>query len=210
MSYIGRGKLAENEHLRPSLVMRRDNLDNIPKFELPPGYHVRTYRDGDQQAWCDILNESFEDSWTIEKFTEKMLQSYGYRPGRIFFMYYGDDPVATASAWRMKSIGDDTIGYVHWVAVKPAHRGKGLGRAASIVVLEKFREEGCREAVLQTDDYRLPALKTYLNLDFHPLLVDENQRERWRKIFQNLGLPELIDKFSCNLSGPVSDFLQRL
>ena len=68
MSYMGRSKLAENEHLRPSLVMRRDNLDNIPEFEFPSGYHVRTYRDGDQQAWCDILNKSFEDSWTIEKF----------------------------------------------------------------------------------------------------------------------------------------------
>jgi len=195
------------DEFKPQLVMKRDSLDDIPEIELPPGYHIRTYRDGDQQAWCDILNEAFEDNWTVEKFTKSMLEDYGFRPGRIFFICYGDEPVATASAWRVRSISDD-MGYVHWVAVKPAHRGKGLGKAITVAVLRKFREEGCGEAVLQTDDFRLPALKVYLDLNFRPLIVHENQRERWRKILRNLGLPELIEEFEPYLSAPVSDLLQ--
>jgi len=43
---------------------------------------------------------------------------------------------------------------------------------------------------LETDDYRLPAIKTYLNLGFEPLLVHENQRDRWRNILSALGVQE--------------------
>ncbi len=49
---------------------------------------------------------------------------------------------------------------------------------------------------------RLPAIRTYLNLDFAPLLVDGNQRARWAAVFAALGEPELCERFAAELSRP--------
>ena len=54
--------------------------------------------------------------------------------------------------------------------------------------------EGRTWAVLQTDDFRIPAVKTYLKLGFEPLIVHENQPKRWKDVFSAIGRPELIDK----------------
>ena len=47
--------------------------------------------------------------------------------------------------------------------------------------------EGRQRAFLSTDDFRLPAIRTYLKLGFEPYLVHENQRERWRKVLAAIG-----------------------
>ena len=74
-------------------------------------------------------------------------------PDRIIFARGPDGaPCGTASAWRMS--GREEIGGVHMVAVAPAHKGKGLGRAVTLAVLHKFRDEGLSAAELLTDDHR--------------------------------------------------------
>jgi mycothiol synthase len=42
--------------------------------------------------------------------------------------------------------------------------------------------------VLDTDDFRLPAIKNYLNLRFVPMFDGENHKLRWQDIFEKLGL----------------------
>ena len=64
--------------------------------------------------------------------------------------------------------------------------------------------EGRTHVKLQTDDFRLAAVRQYLRLDFVPLLVDENQRQRWRDVFQALGQPALAERFAGILGGPVT------
>ena len=41
-------------------------------------------------------------------------------------------------------------------------------------------------AQLKTDDFRLPAIKTYLNIGFKPDLSTDDYKERWEKIYENL------------------------
>jgi len=48
--------------------MRRPDLENLENLTLPPGYQVRTYREGDEAAWASIINASFgEDKWNAER-----------------------------------------------------------------------------------------------------------------------------------------------
>lgn len=56
------------------------------------------------------------------------------------------------------------------------------------MALRKFRSDGLESAMLQTDDFRLPAIRTYLNLGFTPMIVHENQFARWVLVFAQLGL----------------------
>ncbi len=74
------------------------------------------------------------------------------------------------------------------VGVRPGHQGKRLGYLVNLAALHKFAADGRKSSILETDDFRLAAIKTYINLGFTPLLVHENQQERWEKIYSVLGL----------------------
>ena len=72
------------------------------------------------------------------------------------------------------------------VAVLPDHRGRGLGHLLNALVLHRLKSLGYQKAHLKTDDWRLPAIKTYLAAGFHPLNTHESHPERWEAIFAKL------------------------
>ena len=180
--------------------MVRPSLDDLPPVELPEGYSIRCYRPGDGAAWCEIITESFGGKRELSHFEGSMRADFPFRPERILFVARGDELVATASAW-CKPDWDVDAGYVHMVGCRPSHAGKGLGCAVSLAVLHHHVQDGRTHACLHTDDFRVPALKTYLRLGFVPRLVHENQRERWRAVFENLGRSDLATQFRCILDG---------
>lgn len=170
--------------------MKRPTLEDLPDIALPPGYTVRTSRAGDGVHWARIIRESFaNDSFTEAQFEQGMMGHPAYRPDRIFFVCAPDGlPCGTASAYRSDAAGPD-MGTLHYVGVCPGHAGMRIGAVVSLMVLRKFRSEGLAGAVLLTDDFRLPAIKTYLNLGFAPMIVDANQPARWASVFAKLGIP---------------------
>ncbi len=106
----------------------------------------------------------------------------------VYVVANSDGLVATASA-RKAPGGPPNEGYLHWVGADPAHRGRGLGRLVSLRVLHHFRDGGCTTAVLETDDPRLPAIRTYLALGFVPEDIHTTHPERWTAVFEQLGRP---------------------
>ena len=171
--------------------MKRDNMDDLPEVSLPDGYTLRTSTIEDGCHWARIMNESFGGERSEKDFIEQMVNHPAYRPDRLFFICGPDgEPCATAGAYRDANNLVNSEGYLHYVGVCPAHQGKRLGYLVSLAVLHKFHEEGCMSASLLTDDYRLPAIKTYLKLGFKPLIVHENQPERWRIVYRNIGKEE--------------------
>jgi mycothiol synthase len=191
-----------NQH-SPQLVMRRGSLDSLPAVELPEGYSLRHFREGDQAAWDRIMAETFGPDPDDGRFERDMRKDEQFRPERVLLITQGDDPAASASAWVRGQYGPGT-GYLHMVGTRPSHQGKRLGYLVSLAALHHLVEEGFRSAVLQTDDFRIPAIKTYLRLDFEPMLVHENQRQRWRDIFETLGKgAELCSRYAATLEGPI-------
>jgi len=169
--------------------MQRQTLEGLPDMAVPPGYTIRTSQDGDGPHWARIIRESFNDvSFDEARFEHDMKGHPAYHRDRIFFVCAPDGlPCATASAYRQESYGPD-MGYLHYVGVCPPHFGKRLGAVVSLMVLRKFKSEGLKGAVLQTDDFRLAAIRTYLKLGFAPMMVHENQPVRWAAIFAKLGM----------------------
>lgn len=186
--------------LSPQLVMKRPNLNGLEPVVLPKGYFFRSFRDGDEAAWERIIAESFER--TID-FNQRMRNDPAFQPTRIQFITYQDTPVATASAWYMEKYGPD-LGYIHMVGVLPSHQGKRLGYWINLVALHYFLAENRDGAVLQTDDFRLAAIKTYIRLGFEPYLIHENQRERWNNIFATFNEAEKYrNRFTVILTGTI-------
>jgi mycothiol synthase len=179
----------ETKIILPQLCMKRHDLENLPEIVLPPGYTLRTSQAGDSIHWATILQETFGgEEWDEARFERELIRHPAYRPDRIFFVCAPDGrPCATASAYRKASWGENT-GYVHFVATRPSHSRKRLGYMASLATLHKFRADGCRDAMLETDDFRTPAIKTYLRLGFRPLVVHESQLARWEAVFAKLGI----------------------
>lgn len=197
-----RATAPSSPRIAPQLVMRRPHVRELPPIALPPDCTIRCYESAaDEAAWDRIIGDSFGMA-AEGMFARSMRPDPAFQPERVFFVCRGVEPVATASAWFVERYGP-TVGYLHYVGVMRAHAGHGLGLAASVAALRRLAAEGCTSAVLQTDDFRLPAIKQYLRLGFEPMLVDENQRTRWPDVFSWLDRDDLTDRFSACLAAPL-------
>ena len=73
------------------------------------------------------------------------------------------------------------------VACKPHFRGKGLGTLLSRLAAYVLLREGMQTAYLTTDDWRVPAIKTYLRAGFVPDTESQPDFfERWKKILSQI------------------------
>jgi len=170
-------------------MMLKRSLQELPAISLDPGYSLRHYQKNDDQFWENIINESFGGTHNFEK---QMRQNDAFVPERVFFICYQGTPVATASAWHSPEKGS-RAGSLHMVGAMKAHAGHGLGYAVSLAALYRMTEEGRTRAVLRTDDFRKPAIKTYLKLGFIPICLEESHEERWRTIFLEMKLPKMLE-----------------
>ena len=166
----------------PQLFMRKKELLTLPSIEVPKGYTLRHFIPGDEVAWERIIEDSF--NWKTS-FEDTIRNDKYFQEENVLFICYDNIPIATATAKYNPEYGDNT-GYVHMVGVHSLQKGKGLGFLISLAVLHRMFEEGRQEAVLETDDFRIPAIKTYLKLGFILEIIHENQEQRWNDIFQKL------------------------
>lgn len=170
---------------QPQLIMYRDTLEDLPANSLPDGYSLSHYSgDEDASAWNRIIAESFQ--WQVD-FHEFMEKDNAYKPERVWFIRHGENPVATASSWFRPQWGDNA-GYLHMVGLLPGYAGKSLGLQVSLAALHQMKKEGRQSVFLETDDFRLPAIKTYLRLGFAPRFTHESHSERWNAIMAQLNL----------------------
>lgn len=186
----------------PQPVMVLPSLRQLPPVCLPQGYLLRSFRTGDEDPWNRLLDAAFERPPGATSFAEEMASDPVFEPERILFVFpEGDEeePVATASAWHRPAFGA-RYGYLHWVGAHPEFRGRKLGYWVSVAAMHYASEEGREAVLLETSFGRLPALKTYLNLGFQPVLTDSRHAENWRQALAKLDYPE---RFEATLDGPL-------
>ena len=162
--------------------MRLTSLEQLPDLEIPDGFDIWTFRAGDARGWAKLMTGAIGD-WNEHSTARDFLGDPGVNPDGVFFLISGGQYVGTVTDKRLPDPG---LGYLHMVAVAPEYRGRRLGRCISLAALHHMRERGCREAILDTDDYRLPAIRTYLRLGFVPDNQEADHAARWRTIDANL------------------------
>ena len=150
-------------------------LDELPPADLSEGYRMRTYCPGDEAAFVRIKNGAFGAEvgggrdWTVEDFEKEYLASPYFEPERIFFAECNGELVGTTTAWTAEHEGRE-VGLIHWVAVMPQHRKKGLGWSLNVQALHRLRELGYREAVLNTSEQLESAVRLYHRLGFQDVV----------------------------------------
>lgn len=175
----------------PQLIMYKKQLIDLKDNIIPEGYILRCLQPGDEESWESIINASFKYESNFQK---EIANSPYFAPDRMYFIFHGNRAVATATAWYNAKWTID-IGYLHMVGLLPEYAGEGLGMQVSLAALHQMKREERKSAVLHTDDFRIPAIKTYLKLGFEPLLTHESHGARWKKIFCEINKPELIEVY---------------
>lgn len=169
-----------------NLVLLRPTLADIPKRpDLPAGYQLRLATDADEAALSETLTAAFADTWSVERVRRDLLDADDVEA--TFVVTHDGRAVATASS-RWVPDRFPGAGYVHWVGTAPEHTRRGLAAVLLIELLGRFVELGRASAVLETDDFRHPALRSYLRLGFTPVyeVRGEDHRQRWSAIFTAL------------------------
>ena len=167
--------------------MNRPHLEGLPTVRLPEGYRLETASEGFEPTWAGIVNAAFEnEGWTADKCREQFSTKARFEPEGMFFAVTPDgEPVATAFAWR-DTAEECECGRVHWVATVPQEQGKGLGRAVTVAVLHYLKQHGFSRAFLETQPYRLPAIRLYLSLGFQPTPKDAEHEACWREVMEEV------------------------
>ena len=90
---------------------------------------------------------------------------------------------AIAATFSSASIHEnEEVGRLDFVVTHPKHRGKGLGKNICVAVIKYFIENNYKKVILQTDDWRIPAIAVYLKLGFKPVFTSKELEIRWNKI----------------------------
>jgi len=167
------------------MIWPENLISHPPEVNLPSGYSIRVYLPGDDARFFEIMELAGWDGWN-----EEMLQPWLAKilPDGWFMVIdeKTDEIVATAMALHNYKGTYPFWGDLGWLAVDPGHGGKGLGLNVSAAVTSRFIEGGYRKIQLFTEDYRLPALKTYLKLGYIPSLYTGGMLERWEAICTKL------------------------
>lgn len=124
--------------------------------------------------------------WNQERFSDEILSTVE-NPAKDIFILVEANSIVGLAVLHKKSLSDNCaeIGYV---AVKSENRGKKLGYNLLLHVLAQMKNRDIDYGYLKTDSFRLGAIKTYLNTGFRPYIRNDNEKKRWRKALNKLGM----------------------
>lgn len=148
---------------------------------LFPGYSLRQATTSDAVALGVVLTEAFGVEWSEAKVLQELLEHPNVP--KTFLVEHDGQAVATAS-YQLHPGDFPQSGWVHWVGARPREQGNGLGRVVVHAVLRESLANGKVNVGLNTEDFRVPAIRTYLKLGFEPEMCDDSHPARWEKILQ--------------------------
>ena len=156
-----------------------------PQSQLPHGYLIRQLVEADVPAYIELLDKAGFSSWTPRRVRETHKNTL---PRGAFVVVHEATGrlVATALAQQIRHEAHPCGGQLGWVAADPDHTGKGLGKAVSAAATSRLIEVGYEDIYLLTDDFRLPAIATYLKLGWEPVTQGPGMAERWSKVLREL------------------------
>lgn len=174
------------------VFMHRPHLRDIQAPELPEGYRECLWTQDREADWTDLLDDVF-GNWNIERVRQEFMDQPQWLPERLTLIARDEPAVAVSLAWECRELWPHS-GQVHWVGAREAHRRAGLGRYVVARNLQYFAEHDYDDAVLITDEWRLPAIGLYISMGFDPLMtgVAPDERQRWERVFDALRRQDLM------------------
>jgi GNAT superfamily N-acetyltransferase len=170
------------------VYMIRPDLRNIPQFALPEGFLFRHIRTDEGPLWTDIWRDA--EPYMVIADNTFMCQFGGELdavPERCcFLLNERGATIGTISAWWQPDwLGRGEYGQIHWVALRPAYQGRGLGKAMMTHALNKLAQWHTR-AYLGTQSKRIGPIKLYADFGFVPDMHQDRAKQAWTEIHARL------------------------
>jgi mycothiol synthase len=163
------------------LWQMRRTLRDLPPTVIPPGVHVRPYRDpADDGELLRVNSAAFawhpeQGIWTPDDVAERRSEPW-FDPDGLFLGFDEHTRRLVGFHWTKVHRDKPGLGEVYVLAVDPSEQGRGLGRALTLVGLHHLagRLSGDREAevMLYTEADNTAAVHTYQRLGFEVSGVD--------------------------------------
>jgi len=161
-------------------------LKNRPAIEPADGVRLRTYRsDDDIRRWIDIRHKSFAHQrlgvsrWNCEDFQREFISKRWWRPDHLWF---AESEPATESevpetvgtvTLALRGSGEEAKPVVHWLAVVPRWRRRGIGRLLIKRLEATCWDAGYRQVWLETHVAWTAAARLYESLGYRPARLDQ-------------------------------------
>lgn len=165
------------------LFMAHPGPLQVRALDIASGFTLRAGTTDDAAGLSVLLEDAFAEPWGEQRVHSALLAADDVVS--TWVITTSDAIVGTASE-RLLPEQYPGAGYVHWVGVLAAARGHRLGQILTQACLNGFADGGQSRAVLETDDFRLPAIRTYLRIGFVPEYRSDAERRAWSEVFPRL------------------------
>ena len=149
-------------------------LELSPVLAVVTGIHVRSFLGGrDVQDWLDLRRQAFDGadvkirSWTEADFVAEFLRKPWWRADRMWFAesvgadtHQAPQVVGTVTL-AMRGDAATGLPVVHWLAVLPEFRRRGIGQLLMAVAETACWNAGHRRIGLETHAAWKPAMRLY-------------------------------------------------
>lgn len=161
------------------------SLEPLPQEAgtLPDDCHIRPFGPGDQNGWVELQSSTgVYGRVSSDLFEREFGDCSSDHAERIMFAEVAGEAVGVSAGWYPSPDVPASTGRVHWVAVKPSHQRRGLGRALVVKTLRRLHELGYSSAYLTTGSENLPAIGLYRSLGFDPVPRTAEERTAWQTV----------------------------
>ncbi|HWC22249.1 MAG TPA: mycothiol synthase [Flexivirga sp.] len=144
--------------------------------DVPAGFSVRSFEEGDEEAWLDLNRRAFDyhpeqGKMTRQDLDERMAEPW-WSPAGLILVFDDASGELAASHWTKVEPAEPATGEVYVVAVDPGHQGRGLGKLVTALGLDHLRSRGVRRIELYVEGDNDAAVATYRRLGFERTGVD--------------------------------------
>ena len=131
--------------IRHSFRMRIDLGDDVPAPEWPPGFTVRSMKEGEERRFYDAQMASFADTWMFtpdpyESWLHWTVEDSQFDP-TLWFVAEKDDDLAGIVIARAPE-NEPGVGWIRILGVIPEYRQRGLAQALLRHTFGEFASRG--------------------------------------------------------------------
>ena len=188
MSHKSSSKPYKNSDFIRTLVSTQLLMElNLSEFiksnqtiKLSKNYSLNKYSKNLDKTWIELLcMGEFDGEWNKNTFNEFISPIERQEGSKVIL----ENNTAIAATFASAVIYEKKeTGRLDFVVTHPDHRKKGLGKNICIAVINHFIEKKYEKVILQTDDWRIPAIAVYLKLGFKPVFTSKELEKRWNEI----------------------------
>jgi mycothiol synthase len=176
----------------PDIILVWPSGREAPPAEPVPGYSVRALPRELDSWWVDIHRQAtpWFEAADLERWLDRYRELALENGVLVATADATGEPAATSGSLANAKDGMfPDGGQLGWVATVPRHRGRGLATWLSALATRRLLDAGFRRVFLCTGDDMPAAIGVYLRLGYVPCLHAPDQRDRWARICDVVGVP---------------------